>query len=124
MGLVIAPKALLDRGNVISSVRPRPLIRSRLPLSIQGSRAIPSRPRSVGYIYAKSTTGQAALYQLGLPGIPITNLNNNSSTGSTALEHAAALVCADDAGSASNVRPPAHSTPSPHFPTALARALA
>jgi sterol carrier protein 2 len=36
----------------------------------------------VGYVYGESTTGQAALYQLGLTGIPITNVNNNCSTGS------------------------------------------
>ena len=30
----------------------------------------------VGYVYADSTAGQAALYGLGLSGIPIFNLNN------------------------------------------------
>ncbi len=39
----------------------------------------------VGYIYADSTAGQSALYGLGLTGIPIANVNNNCSTGSTAL---------------------------------------
>jgi len=51
----------------------------------------------VGYVYGESTTGQAALYQLGLTGIPITNVNNNCSTGSAALVHAAAVVRAGDA---------------------------
>ncbi|KAH9043567.1 thiolase-like protein [Lactarius hengduanensis] len=37
------------------------------------------------------------LSQLGLTGIPITNVNNNCSTGSTALVHATALVRAGDA---------------------------
>lgn len=39
----------------------------------------------VGYMYADSTAGQAALYGLGLSGIPIINVNNNCSTGSSAL---------------------------------------
>jgi sterol carrier protein 2 len=38
-----------------------------------------------GYVYGDSTSGQKALYQLGLTGIPIVNVNNNCSTGSTAL---------------------------------------
>ena len=46
----------------------------------------------VGYVYGASTCGQAALYQLGLTGIPITNVNNNCATGSAALFHAATLV--------------------------------
>ena len=46
----------------------------------------------VGYVYGASTCGQAALYQLGLTGIPITNVNNNCATGSTALFHATTLV--------------------------------
>jgi acetyl-CoA acetyltransferase len=39
----------------------------------------------VGYVYGDSTCGQAALYRLGMTGIPIVNVNNNCSTGSTAL---------------------------------------
>lgn len=39
----------------------------------------------VGYVYGESTSGQRALYELGMTGIPITNVNNNCSTGSTAL---------------------------------------
>lgn len=39
----------------------------------------------VGYVYGDSTAGQAALYRIGLTGIPIVNVNNNCSTGSTAL---------------------------------------
>src|SRR6202012_5634855 len=38
-----------------------------------------------GYVYADSTAGQSALYNVGLSGIPIVNVNNNCSTGSTAL---------------------------------------
>src|SRR5437764_8856068 len=39
----------------------------------------------VGYCYGESTSGQRAVYGLGLTGIPIVNVNNNCSTGSTAL---------------------------------------
>ena len=39
----------------------------------------------VGYVYGDSTAGQRALYEVGLTGIPIVNVNNNCSTGSTAL---------------------------------------
>ena len=38
-----------------------------------------------GYVYGDSTSGQAALYRLGFTGIPIVNVNNNCSTGSSAL---------------------------------------
>jgi acetyl-CoA acetyltransferase len=38
-----------------------------------------------GYVYGDSTCGQRALYQVGLTGLPIINVNNNCSTGSTAL---------------------------------------
>jgi acetyl-CoA acetyltransferase len=39
----------------------------------------------VGYVYGESTCGQRAVYQLGLTGVPVYNVNNNCSTGSTAL---------------------------------------
>lgn len=39
----------------------------------------------VGYVYGDSTCGQRALYSVGMTGIPIVNVNNNCSTGSTAL---------------------------------------
>ena len=39
----------------------------------------------VGYVYGDSTSGQKAVYQLGMTGIPVVNVNNNCSTGSTAL---------------------------------------
>jgi acetyl-CoA acetyltransferase len=38
-----------------------------------------------GYVFGDSTSGQHALYGLGQTGIPIVNVNNNCSTGSTAL---------------------------------------
>lgn len=39
----------------------------------------------VGYVYGDSTCGQRALYPVGMTGIPVINVNNNCSTGSTAL---------------------------------------
>ena len=39
----------------------------------------------VGYVYGDSTSGQKALYGVGLTGIPVVNVNNNCATGSTAL---------------------------------------
>ncbi|MES3021534.1 MAG: lipid-transfer protein [Pseudomonadota bacterium] len=39
----------------------------------------------VGYVYGDSAAGQRALYEVGMSGIPIVNVNNNCSTGSTAL---------------------------------------
>jgi len=38
-----------------------------------------------GYVYGDSTCGQRALYEVGKTGIPVVNVNNNCSTGSTAL---------------------------------------
>jgi sterol carrier protein 2 len=38
-----------------------------------------------GYVYGDSTSGQRVLYEIGMTGIPIVNVNNNCSTGSTAL---------------------------------------
>jgi acetyl-CoA acetyltransferase len=39
----------------------------------------------VGYVYGDSTAGQAAIYGVGMTGIPVFNINNNCSTGSSAL---------------------------------------
>jgi acetyl-CoA acetyltransferase len=38
-----------------------------------------------GYVFGDSTCGQRAVYEIGLTGIPVFNVNNNCSTGSTAL---------------------------------------
>jgi acetyl-CoA acetyltransferase len=38
-----------------------------------------------GYVYGDSTAGQVAVYSVGMSGIPVINVNNNCSTGSTAL---------------------------------------
>ena len=47
-----------------------------------------------GYVYGDSTSGQRALYDVGMTGIPIVNVNNNCSTGSTALWLARQAVAA------------------------------
>lgn len=39
----------------------------------------------VGYVYGDSTCGQRALYEVGMTAIPVFNVNNNCSTGSSAL---------------------------------------
>ncbi|KIP08521.1 hypothetical protein PHLGIDRAFT_104158 [Phlebiopsis gigantea 11061_1 CR5-6] len=70
MGLEAATKALLDAGITYDAVE----------------------AAYVGYCYGDSTSGQRALYSLGLTGIPVTNVNNNCSTGSTALYQANTLV--------------------------------
>ena len=46
----------------------------------------------VGYVYGESTSGQRAVYELGMTGIPVVNVNNNCSTGSTALYLAARAI--------------------------------
>ncbi|KIJ33036.1 hypothetical protein M422DRAFT_183703 [Sphaerobolus stellatus SS14] len=76
MGLEAATKALLEAGITYDAVQ----------------------VAFVGYCYGDSTSGQRALYNLGMTGIPITNVNNvrrpsihnlnNCSTGSTALYQA------------------------------------
>lgn len=39
----------------------------------------------VGHVYGDSCSGQRALYEVGMTGIPVFNVNNNCSTGSCAL---------------------------------------
>lgn len=38
-----------------------------------------------GYVYGDSTCGQNVIYKVGMTGIPVINVNNNCSTGSSAL---------------------------------------
>ena len=38
-----------------------------------------------GFVYGDSTAGQRGLYEVGMTGIPVVNVNNNCSTGSSAL---------------------------------------
>jgi len=42
-----------------------------------------------GYVYGDSVSGQRAIYTVGMTGIPVINVNNNCSTGSSALYLAA-----------------------------------
>lgn len=44
------------------------------------------------YVYGDSCSGQAALYQVGMTGIPVTNVNNNCASGSTAFYLAAQAI--------------------------------
>ncbi|MEH7246887.1 lipid-transfer protein [Neobacillus niacini] len=67
------------------------------PYEIMASKAITGALKDAGidlsqvdqayasYVYGDSTCGQTALYQVGMTGIPIINVNNNCSSGSTAL---------------------------------------
>jgi acetyl-CoA acetyltransferase len=45
-----------------------------------------------GYCYGESTCGERAVYELGLTGVPVYNVNNNCATGSTALYMAKQLI--------------------------------
>jgi acetyl-CoA acyltransferase len=46
----------------------------------------------VGYVYGESCAGHRAVYELGMTGIPVFNVNSNCSTGSTALYLAANAI--------------------------------
>ncbi len=45
-----------------------------------------------GYVYGDSCSGQAALYNVGITGVPVANVNNNCASGSTAFALAAQAV--------------------------------
>ena len=47
---------------------------------------------AVGYVFGDSTCGQRSLYEVGMTGIPIYNVNNNCSTGSSALHMAQKFI--------------------------------
>jgi acetyl-CoA acyltransferase len=47
-----------------------------------------------GYVYGDSTSGQNAVYRVGMTGAPVINVNNNCSTGSSALFLARQAVAA------------------------------
>ncbi|NYZ15792.1 lipid-transfer protein [Azospirillum sp. RWY-5-1] len=63
MGALAASQALIDAGLDFADVR----------------------QAYAGYVYGDSACGQKALYRVGMTGIPVVNVNNNCSTGSTAL---------------------------------------
>lgn len=50
-----------------------------------------------GFVYGDSTAGQRAIYEVGMTGIPVINVNNNCSTGSTALYLARQAVASGEA---------------------------
>ena len=50
-----------------------------------------------GYVFGDSTCGQRAVYESGLTGIPVFNVNNNCSTGSSALMLGAQAVAGGNA---------------------------
>ena len=58
---------------------------ARLALADAGVEFAAIQQAYAGYVYGDSTCGQKALYPLGMTGIPVFNVNNNCSTGSTAL---------------------------------------
>lgn len=64
----------------------------RLALSDAGVGYDKVQQAYAGYVYADSTAGQSAAYRVGCTGIPIVNVNNNCSTGSTALWLARAAI--------------------------------
>lgn len=47
---------------------------------------------AVGYVFQPSAAGQRALYEVGLTGIPVVNVNNNCATGSSALYLAKSFI--------------------------------
>jgi acetyl-CoA acetyltransferase len=51
----------------------------------------------VGFCFGDSCSGQQALYRVGLSGVPIVNVNNNCSTGSSALYLARQAVLSGNA---------------------------
>ncbi|MGI9134577.1 MAG: lipid-transfer protein, partial [Rhodoferax sp.] len=57
----------------------------RLALADAGVAYADIQQAYTGYVYGDSTCGQRSVYELELTGIPVVNVNNNCSTGSTAL---------------------------------------
>jgi len=67
------------------------------PYTVMGAKAIEAALKDAGisydqvqqayagYVYGDSTCGQRVLYEVGMSGIPVINVNNNCSTGSSAL---------------------------------------
>lgn len=57
----------------------------RLALADAGLEYGDVKQAAVGYVYGDSASGQAAMYRVGMTGVPVVNVNNNCATGSTAL---------------------------------------
>ena len=71
-----------------SAAQPYPVMASeavRLALQDAGLGYAEVQQAYVGYVYGDSTAGQRALYEVGMTGIPVVNVNNNCATGSSAL---------------------------------------
>jgi acetyl-CoA acetyltransferase len=58
---------------------------TRLALADAGIEYSAVQQAYAGFVYGDSTSGQRALYKVGMTGLPVINVNNNCSTGSTAL---------------------------------------
>lgn len=58
---------------------------TRLALAEAGLDYAEVQQAYAGYVYGDSTCGQRVLYEVGMTGLPIVNVNNNCATGSTAL---------------------------------------
>jgi sterol carrier protein 2 len=57
----------------------------RAALADAGADLAQVRQAYAGYVYGDSTSGQNALYRVGMTGAPVINVSNNCSTGSSAL---------------------------------------
>lgn len=58
---------------------------ARLALADAGIEYARVQQANCGYVYGDSTCGQTVMYEVGLTGIPVFNVNNNCATGSSAL---------------------------------------
>lgn len=93
MGVNMSGEVLVAGVGMIPFVKPG----ASLPYDEMGAQAIKLalqdagigyehvRQAYAGYVYGDSTAGQRTLYKVGLTGVPIVNVNNNCSTGSSAL---------------------------------------
>jgi len=81
-GVGMVPFATPSRGEPYDVMAPAAV---RAALDDAGVALAQVEQAYAGYVYGDSTSGQRALYQVGTVGMPIVNVNNNCSTGSSAL---------------------------------------
>ncbi len=81
-GVGMVPFTKPGRGSIYSEMGESA---ARAALADAGVDYADIRQAYVGYVYGDSTSGQKTLYGIGMTGIPIVNVNNNCSTGSSAL---------------------------------------